>query len=193
MTILLLKNKTMMFPAIASPEAIGDGDPAYGARFVIDPTDPDVALIEAALLEVATAKWKNEGAAVLAMLVENGKVAFERKPYRNRKTGKVYEGFEDKFSLGSRNPKTQPTTFDQYGRSVLSSGNIERIFYSGAVVHPKVEFWAQDNSFGRRVNCSLLGLMFAADGPRFGGGAPAASADDFAGFAATEADADDVL
>ena len=36
---LMLKNKRLAFPALAKPQAIGDGEPAYGARLIIDPDD----------------------------------------------------------------------------------------------------------------------------------------------------------
>jgi hypothetical protein len=50
------------------------------------------------------------------------------------------------------------------------------------MVHASVDVWAQDNQWGQRVNCSLGGVMFAGDGQRFGGAAPA-TADTFAGLA----------
>ena len=194
MSIILLKDLTLAFPAIAEMQAIGDGEPAYGARFPIPVTDKEtIDTIEAAMLAVAKAKWKDDGEAILAMLKEEGKVCFERKAYRSKKTGKVYDGFENTFSLGARNAKAQPTTFDEYGKAVLGKVAIEQKFYSGCKVHPKLEFWAQDNSFGRRINCSLLGVMWAGEGERFGGGSAPASADDFAGLAKAQADAADVL
>lgn len=194
MTILLLKNLTLAFPAIAELQAIGDGEPAYGGRFPVPSTDKaTIAQIEQAMKDVAIAKWKDDGEAVLAMLIEENKVCFERKAYRSKKTGKVYDGFEGTFSLGARNAKAQPTTFDEFGKAVVGKAAIEQKFYSGCKVHPKLEFWAQDNSFGRRINCSLLGLMYAGEGERFGGGSAPASADDFAGLAKAQADAEDVL
>lgn len=193
MSILLLKSKVIAFPALAEAQAIGEGEPAYGGRLVIDPNDPDVAAIEKAMEEVAVAKWKDDGKAILAMLKEEGKVAFERKPYRSKKTGKVYTGFEGMFNLGARNAKAQPSVFDEYGNQLTTKAAIESKIYSGCLVHPKVEFWAQDNSYGRRINCSLLGVMFAGDGERFGGGAAPASADDFAALAKAKAEASDVL
>ena len=192
MTIMLLKNKVLAFPALAEPQAIGDGEPAYGGRLIVTPTDADVKAIDAAMLAVATAKWKDDGEAVLALLREEKRVAFEKSAYRNKKTGKVYDGFEGSYSLGTRNPKAQPTVFDQYNKEVTGKTAIERLIYSGCKVHAKVEFWAQDNSFGRRINCSLLGVMFAADGERFGGGSAPASKDDFSDLA-SEADPEGVL
>ena len=189
--IIMLKNKTIAFPALAEMASIGDGDPAYGCRLAIDPQDPQVAEIDGAMKSVAVAKWKDEGEAVLAFLNSEKKTAFERAGARNKKTGKVYDGFEGKYTLGARNAKTQPTVFDKFGQPVTDKREIERLIYSGAKVNAKVEFWAQDNTYGRRVNCSLLGVMFAGEGERFGGGSAPASADDFAGMAATPEYPDD--
>lgn len=183
MSIIMLENKRHAFPALGRPAAIGDGEPAYGTRLIIDPNDPDVERIEKAMLEAATLRWKEDAKAVLDMLKEDKKVCFERAPYRNKKTGKVYDGFEGKFNLGTRNPKNRPTAVDLTGKKIEDASEIERIIYSGCFVNAKVEFWAQDNQWGRRLNCSLLGIMFADHGASFGGGAAPADADDFAKYA----------
>ena len=196
MSIMFLKNVQIAFPALAEPQAIGDGEPAFGGRFVIDPKNAElVKEIEAAMRAVAVAKWKDDGEAVLAMLVDEGKVAFEKKPYRSKKTGKVYAGFEDKYNLGARTPanKPRPTAFDEYGKELTTKAEIEQKIYSGCEVTAKVEFWAQDNSYGRRINCTLLGVMYSGEGERFGGGSAPASASDFGAFAKGPADASDVL
>jgi hypothetical protein len=41
-----------------------------------------------------------------------------------------------------------------------------------------VELWAQDNSWGKRINATLKGVQFYQDGEAFAGGV-SASADDF--------------
>ena len=46
---LMLKNKRLAFPALATPQSIGEGEPAYGGRLIIDPSDPDVAVIDKAI------------------------------------------------------------------------------------------------------------------------------------------------
>ena len=188
MAVLMLKNKRLGFPALATPQAIGDGEPAYGGRLIIQPNDPDVAAIDKAIEKVAREKWKDKGADVLPVLREDKKVCFLKSPYRSAKTGKVYDGFEDSFSLGMRNAKAKPTAVDKYGKEITDKSEIERILYSGCYVNAKVEIWAQDNSFGRRINCSVLGVMFADDGPSFGGGSAPASADEFASLAAKPED-----
>lgn len=193
MATMMLKNVRIAFPALAEPQAIGDGEPAYGAQIVIDPKSAYPDELDALMLQVAKEKWKDDGAAVLAMLKEDGKVGFQRKEYKNKKTGKPYAGFEDKFSLTTRsNLKKQPTVFTKYGEPVTGKTEIEKLIYSGCYVNAKVDCWAQDNSFGRRINFSLLGVMFAADGESFGGGAAPASADDFSAMA-QKPDADEVM
>ena len=50
--------------------------------------------------------------------------------------------------------------------------------YAGCYVNAVLEFWAQDNKFGKRVNATLMGVQFFRDGDAFSGGG-AASDDDF--------------
>lgn len=184
MATKMLKNVRIAFPALAEMQAIGDGEPAFGAQLIIDPTTTLPDEIDALMLEVAKEKWKDDGPAVLAMLKEDKKVGFHRAEYKNKKTGKPYAGFENKFYLSTRsNAKKQPTVFNKYGEPVTDKSEIERLIYSGCYVNAKVDAWPQDNQFGRRINFSLLGVMFAADGESFGGGAQVASADDFASMA----------
>lgn len=189
----MLKNITLAFPALAEPQSFGEGDPAYGAKFPIIVDGEHQKAIEAAMLAEAKEAWKDKAESVMSMLAEDGKVAFVKKVYRSKKTGEPYQGFEGKHYLSARSAKTQPTVFDQYGEPVEGKSNIERQAFSGAVVNASVEIWAQDNKWGRRINCSLRGVMLTGEGENFGGGSPPASADEFAGMAKAKADADDVL
>lgn len=192
MSIIMIKNKRIAFPALAEPKGIGEGSPAYGTRFIIDPNDPDVAAIDKAMKDVAIAKWKEDGESILDLLISNKKVAFQHAPYRSTATGKVYAGFEGMFNLGTRSEKTKPTAVDQFGKELVSKSDIERVLYSGCFTHAKVEFWAQDNQYGRRINASLLGIMFAGDGESFGGGSAPAPVSDFTEMAKS-AEAEDYL
>ena len=189
----MLKNVTLSFPAIAEPQAFGEGDPAYGAKFAIKPGSEHQKAIEAAILAEATEGWKDKAASVLKMLEEDGKVAFVKKVYRSKKTGEAYQGFEGMHYLSTRNAKTQPTVFNQYGEEITGKGDIEKLAFSGAVVNASVEVWAQDNKWGRRINCSLRGVMLTGEGENLGGGSAPASADEFASLAKAVPDADDFL
>ena len=190
---LLLKNVVMAFPAIAAPQAFGEGEPAYGAKFPIKPDSDHQKSIEAAIREIAKEEWKDKADSVLSMLVDDGKVAFVKKVYKSRKTGEAYAGFEGMHYLSTRNAKTQPSVYDEYREEVTSKSDIERKAYSGAVVNASIELWTQDNKWGRRINCSLRGIMLTGEGQSFGGGSAPADADVFAGLEKAKADAEDIL
>ena len=190
---ILLKNVVLAFPNLAEPKAFGDGEPAYGAKFPIEPNSENSKLIEDAILAVAKEEFGEKADAILAKLVESKKVAYTRREYASEKTGEVYAGFEKMFYLGTRNSKVQPSVYDQYGEEVVGKAEITRKAFSGAVVNASIEVWAQDNKWGRRINCSLRGIMLTGEGQSFGGGSGAASADDFASLAKAKADVNDVL
>lgn len=192
-TILMLKNLLMSFPALAEPQSFGEGEPAYGAKFPIKPGSEQQKLLDDALMAEAKDAWKDKGPSVLSMLEEDGKLCYTKKVYRSKKTGEPYTGFEGSHYLSVRNAKTQPSVFNQYGEPLTSKAEIERHAYSGAIVNASVEVWAQDNKWGRRINCTLRGIMLTGEGENIGGGSPPASADDFAALAKAKADADDVL
>lgn len=193
-TQIMLKNVMLGFPALAEPQSLGDGEPAYGAKFPIDPSSENQKLIEDAIRAEAEAQWKDKAASVLAMLQEDKKLCFTKGTYRSKKTGEAYEGFENKFYLSARNAKTQPTVFNDYGEQLLNKGDIERQAFSGAIAKGvSVEIWAQDNKWGRRVNCSLRGVMLSGEGENISGGSPPASAEEFAGLAASKPEAESYL
>jgi hypothetical protein len=192
-TRIMLKNVVLAFPALAEPQSFGEGEPAYGAKFPIKPNSEQHKAIEAAILAEATEAWKDKAASVLKMLEEDGKVAFTKKVYRSKKTGEAYQGFEGTHYLSTRNAKTQPSVYNAYGDEVDGKANIERDAFSGAVVNASIEIWAQDNKWGRRINCSLRGVMLTGEGENFGGGSSPASANEFASFAKAKADAEDIL
>ena len=65
--------------------------------------------------------------------------------------------------------------------------------YAGCIVDASIQFWAQDNKFGKRINANLVTVRFVKDAPAFGRGSSAAE-DDFepieAPSGASEADSD---
>lgn len=192
-TRIMLKGITLAFPALAEPQAFGEGEPAYGAKFPIKVNSEQQKAIEAAMKAEAEETWKDKADSVLSMLTEDGKVCFTKKVYRSKKTGEPYQGFDGTHYLSARNAKTQPTVFNEYGDELKTKSDIEAKAFSGALVNASVEIWAQDNKWGRRINCSLRGVMLTGQGENFGGGSSPASADEFAGLAKAKADAEDIL
>jgi len=86
----------------------------------------------------------------------------------------------------------RPGYFDEFNNP-LTEGNAASKLYAGAYVHAKVEFYPLLRDDGNRINCAILGAMFAGEGEAFGGGSPVASSDDFSGMAKERANAADLL
>lgn len=86
-----------------------------------------------------------------------------------------YDGYAGCYSIKASNNK-RPTVIDK-DRSPLTED--DNRLYAGCYVNAIVELWAQDNQYGKRINCNLLGVQFAKDGQPFGDGGKTASADDF--------------
>lgn len=58
----------------------------------------------------------------------------------------------------------------------------DNVLYPGCYVNGIISLWAQDNRFGKRINCNLEGVQFVRDGEPFGEGS--ISVDDFDDFGA---------
>lgn len=175
---MTVKNLRLGFPAIYAMKAFGEGDPAYGAKFPVPPDHPQVKDIDAAMLQAAKDKWGDKGPDILKLLIEDNRVCFVHKEYRSKKDGAPYDGFKDAFYLSARNGGDTPTKPSAFAADNSPAGADSGIIYAGCYVDASIDIYAQDNSFGRRINCSLRGVRFAGPGEAFSGGQPA-SADEF--------------
>jgi hypothetical protein len=168
-----LTNVRLAFANLFEAKSVnGEGDPRYSTACIIDPKSVNVKACRDAVKAVATEKWKDKAEAVLKKLKEEKRVAFQESPRANA-DGEVYQGFEGMFSLNAGN-KARPLVIDR-DKTPLTAADGKP--YSGCYADVSVEFWAQDNAYGRRVNATLRGVQFRADGDSFGGGAPASSED----------------
>lgn len=188
-----INSVVLCFPNIAEPQGYGEQAPAYGAKFPIVPGSDNHKAIEAAMLEVAKEEWKDRGVKNYEDLMSKDKTAFHPYVYED-KEGVPWQGFENKHFLSVRNSKTQPSVYNKYNEKVESNAEIARMAHSGAVVHASIEIWAQDDvQYGKRLNCSLRGILVTGEGENFSGGGSTASADDFADVAKAAPDASDIL
>lgn len=78
-----------------------------------------------------------------------------------------YEGFPGNIVLRCGNVKRPAVVDADLKPLTAADGKI----YSGCRVAIRVELWAQDNEYGKRVNANLLGVQFQRDDEPFGGGA----------------------
>lgn len=167
---LQLKNVRLAFPALFEAQTVnGEGEPAYSASFLYEPTSPNKKLMDDAIEAVGSEKWGAKWPAVKKELLGKDKTC-----QHDGDTKEQYDGFPGMLYVSARN-KSRPTVIDR-DKTPLTRG--DGLPYGGCYVNANVEVWAQDNKYGKRINASLRGVQFYRDGESFSGGTPA-SADEF--------------
>lgn len=170
MSKVRLENVRLAFPNLFEATTVnGEGKPAYSATFLLPKDHPAVKAVNAAIEKVAQEKWGAKAADILKSLRAAGKTAL-----KDGDTKAEHSGFADNYFISSRNA-VRPTILDSDKTPLVQADGKP---YAGCYVNAIVEIWAQDNSYGKRINASLGGVQFFRDGEAFAGGA-AASADEF--------------
>ena len=165
-----INNVRLAFPQLFEANTVvGEGKPAFSASFIIPRDHPQIAHIKQALAATAEAKWGAKGESTLKALLASDKVALH-----NGDTKSNYQGFEGNYYISARNPVRPLCVGPDKAPLAQSDGKL----YAGCYVNVILEFWAQDNAYGKRINATLMGVQFHADGDAFSGGG-AASVDDF--------------
>lgn len=155
----------------------GTGPHNFRASFLIDPASQYKAAIDGAIQAVAKDKWGAKAGAILPTLVGNS----QKCCFVDGAT-KAYDGYAGNWALTATRPleKGRPLILDQQKQPLVAADGKP---YAGCYVNASVEFWAQDNSYGKGIRCTLLGVQFARDGDAFSAGS-VANPDDFEDIAA---------
>ena len=165
-----LTNVRLSFPSLFEAKTVnGEGKPAFSAVFLLDPKDPQVKAVNAAIEAVAREKWGVKADANLKTLRAADKTCLHSGDLKSN-----YAGFEGMLYLSARNA-LRPLVID-VNKSPLAEEDGKP--YAGCFVNASVELWVQDNNYGKRINATLAGVQFYRDGEHFGGGS-IADADDF--------------
>lgn len=170
---VILQNVRLSFPDLFDAKQYdGKGEFNYRAQFLVEPGSANDKAIQAAIKEVAKAKWGAKADTTLKGIVGQS----QKYCYIDGGT-KDYDGYAGMMALAStRNQdKGRPLVIDA-DKTPLVKGDGKP--YAGCFVNASVEFWAQDNGFGKGMRCTLLGVQFFREGDAFGGGS-APSEDDF--------------
>ena len=181
---LLLKNVRIAFcqNLFTAGSQIAGSEPKFGCTLLIEKDDAQVQAIKKTIQSVAAEKWTAKADKELKTLYAGDRVCL-----RDGDTKEEYDGFEGCYFINASS-KSKPTIIDR-DRSELIPANGKP--YAGCFVNASIDVWAQDNQFGRRINASLRGVQFYADGDAFAGSAPA-SKDEFEDLGDT-GDADDLI
>lgn len=167
---LKLNNVRLAFAVLFEAKTVnGEGKPAFSASFLIDPADPQVKVLNAAIDQIAKEKWGAKAEAILKQMRAQDKVALHDGDLKSN-----YDGFPGNLYVSAR-ALTRPLVIDK-DKSPLTEQDGKP--YSGCYVNASIELWAQDNNYGKRINASLRGVQFFRDGDAFAGGG-AASEDEF--------------
>lgn len=155
----------------------GEGEPAYSATAIFGKDHPVNKQLLAAEEQVAKEKWGAKADGILKSIRAAGKGVV-----KDGDSKAEYAGFEGNSFVSTRTTK-RPTVINK-DRSPLTAA--DGVIYSGCHANVLIEVWAQDNSYGKRINAQLLGVQFSRDGDSFGGGATPAKPDDFADLSVDE-------
>lgn len=165
-----LENVRLAFPQLFEAKTVnGEGEPAYSAAFLLPPNHPAIAELNKAMEVVGKDKWGDKWVNVKKDIAIKDRFAIH-----DGDTKSEYAGFPGNMFVSARN-KTRPLVVDR-DKSPLTQADGRP--YAGCYVHASIELWAQDNSYGKRINASLRGVQFYKDGDAFAGGG-AASEDEF--------------
>lgn len=170
--IISLSNVRLAFPDLFVAKAFSaETKPSFGATFLIPYDDKQLKTFEDGMAKLANEKWGDKGASTLKGLIANGKVCFQDGAKKEE-----YAGYSKHFSVTSRSP-VRPLVIDcaSAGKTPLVEADGKP--YGGCYVNARLEMYAQDNAYGKRINCVLLGVQFARHGDAFGGSAPATVSD----------------
>lgn len=129
-----------------------------------------------AIVEAANGKWGAKAMEVLGQLK-----AQNRLPLHDGAEKGSTPGYAGNFYLNASN-EIRPQVRHKNGAQLQQS---DGVIYSGCYADVVVDIWAMDNQWGKRVNASLLGVVFDRDGEKLAGGSTA-SEDDFAPPAKSE-------
>ncbi len=169
---MMLKNVRLAFPALWEAETVnGEGKPSFSAALLLDPEHPQVGEIRQRMLAVANDKWKDKGASVYKALEKSDKLALHDGDAKSN-----YDGFPGNLYVSAAAQEgARPAIIDGQRRQLTPKDGKP---YAGCYVNVSLEFWAQDNAYGKRINAQLRGVQFLRDGDAFSAARPA-DADEF--------------
>lgn len=168
---ILMRDVRLAFPSLWKPSAPkAGGEAAFSASFLFPKTHPQYAELQDVIRKVASEKWADKAPGILKAMVASDKLCLH-----NGDAKEAYEGFSGMLYISARS-KVRPTVIDQRRADLVEADGKP---YSGCYVNAQLELWAQDNSYGKRINAQLRGVQFLRDGDAFAGGSRPADADEF--------------
>lgn len=154
------------------------GQTMYGCSIILPKDHPGVAEIKAAEKAACKEVFGDKAAEVYKSLAAGNKLAL-----KDGDSKADIAGYEGNYFV-NMNSKTRPKL--KAGDRVTDVTKDMDLLYSGVYANVILDIWAQNNSFGKKVNAQGKGIMFASHGERLGGGGAPAKDEEFEEFEAVE-------
>lgn len=157
--MITIKNAVLNFPSLFSlPVINGTPSTKYSTKVILDPAEHK-AVIKQLQTEIDSLR---------ASALKNMKLPPDKICLRNG-DDLAKEEYEGKFVL-SASCKRRPTVVKAEDGQLVPVVEDDGLIYSGCIANVNVNLWAQDNSFGKRINCELIAVQWRAEGTPLGGG-----------------------
>lgn len=153
--MIMVKKARVSFPHLFKKPMINGSEGKRGANLMLDPKTNAVTIkaIENKIQELTKERFKGKKIPSDKLCLRNGE----------DKGRSEYEGYE----ILSANSKDRPLVLGKQLEVIKDEEDCE--IYSGCYVNAKVRLWAQDNQYGKRINCELVAIQFAAHGEALDG------------------------
>lgn len=160
----------LSYPELFNPTTFqGTGPEYYQAQFIIEKDSESDKAVREAMKTVATDKWKDKAPGVLKGMANNKQTCCY--------TDGDIHGYEENVMVLSSKRYATDGRPDVRDRDTTPLAERDGRPYAGCYVVGIVEFWAQDNGFGKGLRAQLLGVQFIKDGEPFKKSAKASDSD----------------
>ncbi|GFO80747.1 MAG: hypothetical protein A49_03740 [Methyloceanibacter sp.] len=150
--MIMLKGVRASFAHLfALPVINGEQQDKYSVTLLLDPKENagDIDAIEFGIAELLKERFKGRKLPSDRICLRDG-----------GDTGRPEnEGYKTVIARS----KSKPLVLRGDGRTAITD-EAESQIYSGCYVNAKIRLWAQDNQFGKRINCELIAVQFSRDG-----------------------------
>lgn len=155
--IIRLQNVRLSFPSLWKERkyAPTDAKGAYSATFILDKkvNAKEIAEIKRAIDTLVRETFKGKHPGARNICLRDGSEKAET------------DGYGDGVMFVSARTDKRPQVVN---RDLTPLTEEDGKPYAGCYVYGTIEVWAQDNSYGKRINAKLRTVQFYKDGPAFG-------------------------
>jgi len=157
--MITIKNAVLNFPSVFSlPVVNGEQQSKFSTKIILDPKEHAAAIKQ---LQTEIERLRTE-------TLKGAKLPADKFCLRNG-DDLAKEEYEGKFVL-SASCKRRPTVVKAEDGQLVPVQEDDGLIYSGCVANVNVNLWAQDNKYGRRINCELVAIQWKSEGTPLGGG-----------------------